>query len=716
MNFYRRFLYIEILIVFIYWYLILFSILLQPIILILGILCTLFLPGYNFIAIIRPKSSKIEKIGYSTVLSLAIINIFMFFSYLLLYNYFSGGNTGFKFEGIYLISSIQILNLIFILSLIFFSEYNIEKRKDSSYEIRFKFNIIREKINLKILFILSIFLVSLFFMCLSAFYSYLPNNDYSQNYRDYQDNFTFFRRIPIQFYIFLVISISSLTSLIFFSKNKYLILISIFLFIYVLWILPHLQVKNNLSWDAYLNSIALHGYKKRGINANSDYNFFLTAYDPNIIYPYRYTTGIFTIIILMESTKMNLYFVMWYIFPIVYLSLPFFIYSIFEKNLKENAEQNKNLIFLTIIVLFISQFAKSARYATGKPLTMFIFFVLISEFYDFNLIKKFKLKIVGGGMIFLLFFFLCLSHFEEPIYFIILVVIYNFYFLFFGVRKLKQNNIYWFSSKKLKYNLLANGILLYMLTILWYIIQEFFAHISYYLFKVIPFLSSLFESYLFIVIIDLPLLKGGFSFSLIIIMIITLLVIFYIIGCYLLILKFYNLLNYFFRFFFSFLKKIHNIIQYLYNNKYLRYTIIPIFFFIILFINQFIFQFLLEKELLLVIIELILNYSIIIFNLFLFFYGICFYEKDNLKQNYYILSILATASIMVAIFLAGEVFTAFYLLNSRFLPFLIVFNLIIIQNTYFKEIMKKKKQYLITFIILFLFFGTFFSLRKLASG
>lgn len=719
MNFNRMFLYVEILIIFIHWYLILFSIIIQPIILIFGIICILFLPGYNFLALIRPKSRIIEKLGYSTILSLAIINIFMFLSYLLLYDFFSGGNIGFKFEGIFLISSIQIINLVLISTLLFISKYNIGKNENYNFRIRFILNKIREKMNLKILFIFSIFLISLFFMCLSAFYSYLPNNDYSQNYRDYQDNFTFFRRVPFQFYIFLVISIFSLTSLIFLSKNKYLILISIFLFLYTLWILPYLQIENFFASDSHLNSKVLDGYLKRGIKANSDYNFIYTTYDPDKEYHYRYTTEIFTIIFLMESTKMDINFVMWFIFPLIYFSLPLFFYSLFEKYLKGNNKQNVNLIIITIIVLFIGQFAKSARNATGKPLSTFIFFILIVEFYDFNLINKFKSKIKNGIIIFLLFFLLSLTHFEESIYFLILIIIYNFYFLFFGVRNLRQNNKFSFTRKKLKCYLLTNGILLYILTILWYFIQEFFAQISYYLSGFIisfPLLSSLDEVYLNTMNITLPLLKGGYSINLLVVGALTFSVIFYVIGCYLFIFKFYNLVNYFFRLIFSFLKRIHNIIQSFFNKKYLKYAIIPIFFIAIPIIHHFYFQFLLERDFFLIIIELILNYTIVIFNLFLFFYGICYYERDNIKQNYYILSILASASIMLALFLAGEVQATFYLLNSRFLSFFIVFNLIIIQNTYFKDFIEKKKKYLIIFIIIFLFLGTFYSLRKLASG
>ncbi|KKK88274.1 hypothetical protein LCGC14_2744830, partial [marine sediment metagenome] len=57
-------------------------------------------------------STIIQKLGYLTILSLAIVNIFMFFSYLFLYDLtVLTEDTGLIFDPVLLIALLQILNL-----------------------------------------------------------------------------------------------------------------------------------------------------------------------------------------------------------------------------------------------------------------------------------------------------------------------------------------------------------------------------------------------------------------------------------------------------------------------------------------------------------------------------------------------------------------------------------------------------------------------------
>ncbi|MFX0136208.1 MAG: hypothetical protein ACFFDN_21390 [Candidatus Hodarchaeota archaeon] len=709
--------YLEILIIFIHWSLILFSIIIQPLVLVLGIICMLFLPGYNLISILKPKFNFIQRWGYSTITSLTIINIFMFISYVLLFNLFTKKTMGFHFEAIFLISSIQITNLILISIQIF--------KNNSNFKRKFNLKRIKEKLNFKILILFSIFCLSLFFLCLSAYYSDVPNNSYSESNRDYWANFTFFIRVPFYFYIFLVISILSLTSIVFLSNNKYLILISLFLFMYTLWILPYLQIKNFFENDSYLNYRALNIYHKKGISADKEDNFIFSG----TYIRFRYTVTIFTAIILMESTHMESFFVLWFIFPLIYISLPFFIYSIFEKYAIGNNKQNLSLTIITIIALFIGQFAKNPHAATTKPISTFTFFILIFELYDFMTIRDYKLKFSSFILISGLFFFLSLSHFEETVYFIILVVTFNFVFLFLQFRKIRKGYKLANSRSNLKLDLIINGFLIFVLLIIFYFIQEFFNYIELYLRQFIgnfPLISFILDFYLNRMNITLPLLNGGFSYNIMFVVIIIISVILYILGCYLFIFKMFSLVSYVFKIIFNFLRKIHDIIQFFVNKKYKRSLFFSLLFiltlttifFILIFVEQVLqlYGWLLLEGGYIIILDLVLNYTIVYFHIFLFLNGVCYYEKDDINQNYYILSILASATIMVILFLGGEILLAYYILNARFLSFFMFLNLIIIQNTYFKDFLKKKKKNLAIFVIVFLFFGTFYSLRKLAAG
>jgi len=111
----RVFLLIELVTLLIYFLMILFSVILQPLNMILGFFFVFILPGYNLISILKPEYQFSEKLGYMIVLSLALESALMLFSYIILYNFetYPESNTrGVIFNPIILISSILFINLI----------------------------------------------------------------------------------------------------------------------------------------------------------------------------------------------------------------------------------------------------------------------------------------------------------------------------------------------------------------------------------------------------------------------------------------------------------------------------------------------------------------------------------------------------------------------------------------------------------------------------
>ena len=116
MKFNRYYLVIEFFIILVYLLMNLFSIIIFPINLVLGFICILFLPGYNLVKLIRPNSNLMEKLGYSTIFSLAIENITMFILYVGFYDCIQkSGRYAFIFWPEFLILIIQIINISLIL-------------------------------------------------------------------------------------------------------------------------------------------------------------------------------------------------------------------------------------------------------------------------------------------------------------------------------------------------------------------------------------------------------------------------------------------------------------------------------------------------------------------------------------------------------------------------------------------------------------------------
>lgn len=204
----------------------LFSITIQPINLIFGVISTLFLPGYNIINIIKPQLKFTEKLGYLTVLSLTIESIFLFFFQLFFYNFVSFPETnisGLIYDRLLLIIAISIINLI----LIFFNEskkLKLKSENQKSFKL-FSFKSRQKKIDIKTILVFITFAFLLYLLCLSTLFSDLPSYYFSEeyyyfnaNYLDYRSNFIFFYRVPFIFYIFLALSILNLIYIVFLQK------------------------------------------------------------------------------------------------------------------------------------------------------------------------------------------------------------------------------------------------------------------------------------------------------------------------------------------------------------------------------------------------------------------------------------------------------------------------------------------------------------------
>lgn len=765
---------IELIIIFFYLFIIFHSLIIFPINIILGIICVLFLPGYNLLNLIKPRSKIIKKLGYMTILSLAIENIYMFFYYFLLYDIVTTPQKpGFVFNSIMLIIAFQIINLIlilvnelkkyrkkvknnFYLKKFEYKEHEKERNKNFDYNI---INFIKEKINGKILLVYIGFIISLILMCISCVPSYVLYNQFGLIHREYRQNFTFFRGVQPVFYLFLIISILCLTYILFFTKNKYLILISFSIFMYCLWILPYIQIGNYFGEDSYFLMESYNNYLKYGIKTEEiiqisgerQVKYSTSFYIRKEIggQSFRYSTGIFTAIILTSATGADINFTLWYLYPLIFVFSPFFFYSIFQKFSNKEGNNNLNLIILTILAMLTTQFLKCAHSATTTVLGVYIFLILVIEFFDLMHEREIKFKIINFLLIVFLYIFLCLTHFEECIYFLLLIPLYCLYFLFFELKKtrlfnvslkknpnrkfkghsnytfkikLEHNSIFkndYFTQKYLKRTLIMIGFLLAILLLIFYLIQEFFGNITiYYLIiteedtnftdDLINF-YNLYENTKFI---KTPFIKDSFLISFYIIRIIILGIITLTIVVYLIFFKFYRYLLWIYNNIFFFLKKMFYIVKKIISLKFLQFLIFPIFFGVILLIDWLYYPFLQEQGLLLII-ELILNYTIIIFHIFLIIKGVLYYKIENDKQNYFLISIFASSSVMVFCFISGNVFVTYHLLNSKFLPIFMILNLIIIQDTYFKDFMRKKKIYLILFIIFILFLGTYYSLNKI---
>ena len=716
---------IQLCIVLIYLIITIFSITIQPINLILGIFCTLVVPGYNLLKIIKPQFTILQKIGYFTILSLAIINIFMFFSYIFLYDLtVLTGDFGFYFDPIILITSIQILNLtlIFINELISSKKHkkkNSVNRHAHKGQISFpniNINGIVNKTNLKSLISFILFFFSLIFLCVSTMYSEVPNNHFMVNYLNYRSNFTFFLRVPLIFYFFLIISILSLTYIIFSVKNNYIILTSISIFLYCLWILPYLQIKNFFSTDPKLLFDLYQSYLNFGIKPIKN-NYGLTQNLNNLMIPHRYSTSIFTTILLVNATQTDVMFVLWFIYPLNYVLIPFLFYSIFQKysNKELNNSKNPKIFILTILAILTPQFIKFAHSATTGVLGTYIFIILTMELYSFTKERKFNKTIFF--LILILFFFLSITHTEESIYFLIFIFIYCIFHLITNYDHINKNVLS--EHKKLRRFLLIWAILLLFLLLIFYFTQEFFGWIPSYINMIFPrgsnindFIIKIYSNSKFTFIINL---QNSFTFSYIAILLIILGVLLFYFVLYLLLFKSNKLITRINKFGRRIGKIIHRIIIKIISKKNSLF-LLPIIIYGSLFIIDWIFFPFLKEEGILILFELILSLVLYVINIFLFIIGIKYYSLKDIKQNYFLIAIFSCSLIFSIFIIIGNLHLAIYVLVFRLFSLFVFFNLMIIEGTYFNVLMKKNKIFNIILVVLLLFIGVFYSLRTLSFG
>ena len=733
----RLFLFTELFLVSIYYLMVLFSIIIQPINLILGFFFVFILPGYNLLSILKPDYKFTEKLGYMIVLSLAIESVFMFISYLLLYNFMTypeSNTSGFIFDPFLLTSAILSINLIliFVKRII---NHKIKQNNDFKVEnfVRNFRSIIRH-IKLRNVIIIVSFFLALTFLCISAIYSIVPdNNDFSVNYRDYRSNFTFFIRVPLIFYFFLIISILCLTYVIFSIKNSYITLLCISIFLYCLWILPYIQIGNYYSTDSYYLFNSYEIYLKYGIFSHQGYHFVMFNFDS-----LRYSTSLFSAILLTNATSMGIDFVLWYIYPLFYIFLPFFFYSVLKKHSIEKKKIEILLIILVIFILFTPQFLKYGHTAATGVFGIIIFLLLVVEF--FNLMQENKFNIRNSFLIVLLYFLLCLTHTEECFYFLFLILLYSIYYFFFKIKNIKISNSSPLShsnnklkeesliliqitdrkiqENRLKIDLIKILFLFSILTLIFYMTIEFFGYFNNYFlmaFGKINFLKFFYDLSI-ITRIKIPfLLRGGATISIFVLVSIFIGFISLFIILYISFFKIYNFLFRVYNYALKIFKKIYYFITKLISNKILQIMFFPSMFILIILIDTVILHSL-DEIFIITLIGLILSYSIMILQLFFFIKGILFYQIENDKQNFYLLTIAASSIVMVILIISGDFFLATYVLHTRFLVFFVFCNSIIIQDTYFKGYLQRRKIQLIFLIIGVLSLGVFYSLRTLAFG
>ena len=682
---------IQIILIFTYTYFINLSINLFPLNIILGLLCVFFLPGYNLLNLIKPKSNLIEKLGLVPIISLAIGNIFMFFSYLILYDFVtSSEHPGFIFDPIFLVNGIQIINLLLLILKEFFDN---KKKKENflqfnsvleRHKINKEYNKLSEsfqslikKTNIKTLIVYSCFIFSLICLCLSAFNGSLKNTKFGEINKAYRMNYTFFNKVSPTFFIFLTIAILSFVYIIFVTENIYLRLFSISAFIYCIWILPYLQIWNYFGVDSYYLFNFYKSYVNGGLKSNSIQRFNLGNY------ALRYSTSFFTAVLLTSATNVSINIALWFLYPLIFIFLPFFFFSMFKKFSNNNDNCDLNLILLSILAIFTSLFIKSSHSATTMVIGLYIFIILVVEFYEIIHDFENKIKFRDFYFIIFLYFFLCITHFEECIYFLIIIILYFIYFLFFQIKEINSaafkkgynrnlnefidnqnlkekiwNNLLiqniFEKQRYLKKTLISFGFFFTILFRILYLTMEFFGTINFYFFGIVKrnyFFNYLYDLYESSRVIYLPVLRGTYKISFLVIFIIIFGNILLIIAIYLCL---FNLYGFFFRvygIFLKFLVKIHFILKKLNSLKIFKFFIFIFCICSILLIDLYYYHFLQEESHFLIF-EIMINYIVIIFHLVLFIGGISYYRSENHKQNYFLISILTCFILMGSFFIS----------------------------------------------------------------
>ncbi len=706
------FFYIQIPILLVYSLIIGFSLNLTILKVFFGVVCILFLPGLNLIKTIKPKTSFFLKIGYSTILSLTIENIIMFLAYLIFYDQTTTlENPSFFFKEKLLIFSILIFTCFLIIFQLLKNK-NLKKdlAKVDEIDKNVSINTNKNAYNYKIIIIFSFYLFSLLILILSCINSY---NEIV--YYNYREPFTFFVRVPIEFYFFLLSCLVSLSYLIVYSKKPILILVSLSLFLYVLWLLPYFQIGFFFNDDSRILFKFINDYFKHGIRASPEGSFLIYNVNEQRFTIFGYSTSFFTGILLVLSTGLPTHLVLWYIYPLIFIPFPFFFYSIFENFQKHDNSNKLILILLTFFTLMSPQIVKNAHSATAGVIATYTYFILIIEFYLWLKVDDLKFKNHHFFLTIFLYIFLCLTHTEEPIYFIIIFVIFALISISIKLNSLEHPNYSFFPLKSYLFKI---NFIFFILILIFYLIKEFFQYLKY-LYVIPGFQDDQNLIYVFYENTKINfknIYNGGFSISIFIILVI-------IIGYFL----FFSLLYVYFTRCIEFNKSLQKFLLNLYfehiklnfskifSQKYVFLPFFILFSVVLILFNYFFFPYF-QIQGIYLIIDLYGSTFIIIFNSFLFLKGIMYNEEEMEKKIFFLIAIFSSSSLIIMLLYTGNIGFSFHILNSKFPTYFIFFNLILIQNGYFKNFKKKKKIHLFLLILLFLFLGVFYSLRKLKYG
>lgn len=721
---------IEVLSLIIYFLLSLFSVVFQPINLILGFIIFFIYPGINFLNLIRKNYSLSYKLGFGVMFSLAIENVLFFIGYILLYNFNSYpdiNTTGFIFNSFFLVITVILINIL----LIALNLANIYKKDNNPVPIKCKSLIrtFRDKIDLKKSLIIFFFLISLILICISTYFSYFPEeSSYTLNRADYRDDFTFFFRVSPWFYIFLVISIILFVYIIFQIENKYIILILVSFFLYVLWILPYLQIKSYFSHDTHLLMRAYNIYVEEGISVFNDYRFVIPNFDT-----LRYSTGLLTAILMTNSCSVSIDFALWYIFPLFFTFLPFIFYSFIEQN-SEGRKRNAVLLSVGLVfVLFTPQILKYGH-ATGTGLLgTIIMFILIFEFM--NIIKKENISLFDILLVIFLYIFLAITHTEEGLYFIVFVLLFSLYYLFIEMQypqikeefklitsqkhneslKLSEEIDYKLKFIKNREKLFKVSVLSLLLLLIFYVANEFFGYMYFYLdniFGRIPFLQFFNDLYYSSRTRFPFLLRGTLNLSIsLIIFCIFAIVIYFLIG-YFLFLKKSKFSVSFNKKILFFIRKLSKYIKKLFSSSKFQKILVVFLYISLILVNIFVLgKIPLEMDTLF---ALIFTYSLSIIHIMFFIMGFRYLKLSNKNRMGYLLAMVATSMMFLLFVITGQFWFAIFVFHVRYLTFFTLYNFLIIQNNFFRKFIIENKKLSLALVAIIIFLGVFAGLRRLA--
>ncbi|MEE9376869.1 MAG: hypothetical protein V3V33_02405, partial [Candidatus Lokiarchaeia archaeon] len=447
--------------------------------------------------------------------------------------------------------------------------------------------------------------------------------------------------------------------------------------------------------------------------------------------------GFFATILITSSTSVDINFALWYLYPLFYIFIPFLFYTIFKKFSEKSKSKNFISIVFMIFIVFTPQFIKYGHATGTGVLGVLVYFILVLEL--FNLIHNRNFNFKNILLIVILYFFLCLTHTEESIYFLVLMILYYIYHLFCVFKKSEKSILDINSSansmveetlffkqvfnieltiKRTRRSFVKFGFLFFSLIMIFYLTNEFFGYFPKYLSMSvgkISYLNFIYDEYSSNCIKIPFFLRGNLNISIFIIHNLIAGTLLFLFLIYILFFKMFHIIQGVYNKGVKFFKKICLFIIKLISKPIIQILFLIFSVFLIIYLDQFILSGSVEISLITILIPVI-SYLFLILQIFLFIKGIEYYQLKNHRQNFFLLSILISSIIMMGLVIVGDLWLAVYVFHTKFSSYFVFFNLIIIQNTYFKALEKRKKKIIIVMIIIALILGIFYSLRKLTFG